>query len=1018
MSENKITFPVKLASNNPQSFGIVDAMEVSGHRSVETLSELYAISDPVLSILKDGSDAIGQEWFVVSEDCKYRLDNWGNRRSVAGWTKLPKQEFVNTKQSISEKDQPNGYAGLDSNGKLPIEKIYGATATVVDVATYESLPATGLSGVIYYVSNTGAQYKWSGSSYIEITDGEDNAKKNETSIFDCSNGTSTKYYSSLSDAINVVPPAYRTSNRIISYLSTENSTTSAVNYQYYGIDSTTWTDLTKWKRIPNQTDLEEIRSDLNENTEELENNSKITNRIITDNLTPNSSYDSSILTRNGFISSIDGSFIGNQSYRTSEKIKVIEGSILEFSFTVSPAVLGVSCFDENDVLLSNLCIQGTSSLKKGIIIFDSEVDYILLCNNYETLSDFSAKIYLNPSVTSSDEQIFALKKSVDKKTLYSSSILTRNGFISSIDGSFIGNQSYKTSGKIYTNPSDLIEITFSASPAVLGISCFDKNDVLLSNSVIVGTSSIVTKKILFPKDGGYFYATNDSSADFSLSVYQNESSVDERLSVVASEISNDYLSFDALSLAGFIGLDGLRIGNQYYKLSPFLAVNTGDVFEVMSLASAAVSIIAGYADSNEQSFVTGSNIVGGGSITTNKYTVSGSVKYLRVCGSLDDTENFYLKKVHSLKDVVIDSSEKVDLVIKEYSNPLKPILSLSDFTQNTWTGTTTKTSVGNGIPNAMIYDVDFCEDIFEFKCKLKPTTEYFEIGIGKNSWIGAMSVTLKKDETNSTVRICNIEGNNLALIAEYILPFDLAQNKKYLLSVKKEVLQQQELTISVISEDCEDYAFKVYDLGAMSGSPLIICQTGVCECSDAHFSYPFSKNSEKILLFGDSYVHGDSLKNNKDKRYARLLAQHIGLNDVVIMGRGGESTTTVLERIYAQIDIYQAAKYAIIALGVNDFTFATYSQNMDSIISYLKGKGIIPILATIPTTLQHDILQVVPFNEYVVNSGELYFDEFAALCNTDGTWKAGLQLPDLIHPSISGHLEIFKRIKFDLAGIL
>ena len=267
MSENKITFPVKLASNNPQSFGIVDATEISGHRRVNTLSDLYAISDPVLSILKDGSDAIGQEWFVVSENCKYRLDNWGNRRSVAGWTKLPKQEFVNTKQSISEKDQPNGYAGLDSNGKLPIEKTYGATATVVDVATYESLPVTGSSSVIYYVSNTGAQYKWSGSAYIDITDGVDNAKKNETSIFDCSNGTSTKYYTSLSAAINVVPAAYRTSNRIISYLSTENSTTSAVNYQYHGIDSTTWNDLTKWERIPNQADLADIRSDLNETIE-------------------------------------------------------------------------------------------------------------------------------------------------------------------------------------------------------------------------------------------------------------------------------------------------------------------------------------------------------------------------------------------------------------------------------------------------------------------------------------------------------------------------------------------------------------------------------------------------------------------------------------------------------------------------------------------------------------------------------------------------------------------------------
>jgi len=121
MSENKIKFPVKLASNNPQSFGIVNATEISGHRSVATLYDLYSISDPILSILKDGSDAIGQEWFVSSENCKYRLDNWENRKTAAGWTKLPRQESASTggeynnealKEMFLRKDIPNSAAEL------------------------------------------------------------------------------------------------------------------------------------------------------------------------------------------------------------------------------------------------------------------------------------------------------------------------------------------------------------------------------------------------------------------------------------------------------------------------------------------------------------------------------------------------------------------------------------------------------------------------------------------------------------------------------------------------------------------------------------------------------------------------------------------------------------------------------------------------------------------------------------------------------------------------------------------
>ena len=171
------------------------------------------------------------------------------------------KENIDLKENTSNKGQPNGYAPLDSVGKVPLEITYGATSSVVEVATYSAIPTTGQDGIIYYALDTSAQYKWSGSAYVDITDGADNAKKNETSIFDCSNGTSTKYYSSLLEAINVVPPVYRTSNRIISYLSTENSPTSAVNYQYHGIDIATWADLTKWERIPNQTDLAEIRSE-------------------------------------------------------------------------------------------------------------------------------------------------------------------------------------------------------------------------------------------------------------------------------------------------------------------------------------------------------------------------------------------------------------------------------------------------------------------------------------------------------------------------------------------------------------------------------------------------------------------------------------------------------------------------------------------------------------------------------------------------------------------------------------
>ena len=83
-------YPAQLQSANLNEFGIVYADEVQGHKTVATLSALYAITDPILSksVVNTGNDAIGQEWYVISEGCYYRLDNWANRHAASGWTKL------------------------------------------------------------------------------------------------------------------------------------------------------------------------------------------------------------------------------------------------------------------------------------------------------------------------------------------------------------------------------------------------------------------------------------------------------------------------------------------------------------------------------------------------------------------------------------------------------------------------------------------------------------------------------------------------------------------------------------------------------------------------------------------------------------------------------------------------------------------------------------------------------------------------------------------------------------------
>lgn len=75
------------ANTSDTGFAIVKATEVGGHRSVNTLSELYALSTPILSISGDNTnnDAIGQLWYVASEGKHYQLVDWANRKKANGW---------------------------------------------------------------------------------------------------------------------------------------------------------------------------------------------------------------------------------------------------------------------------------------------------------------------------------------------------------------------------------------------------------------------------------------------------------------------------------------------------------------------------------------------------------------------------------------------------------------------------------------------------------------------------------------------------------------------------------------------------------------------------------------------------------------------------------------------------------------------------------------------------------------------------------------------------------------------
>jgi hypothetical protein len=73
-----------------------------------------------------------------------------------------------TAENVANKNQPNGYAGLNSSGFIPSALIVGTSDIIVEVATYSALPTIGSANTIYVTIDTLKQYRWGGTAYAQI----------------------------------------------------------------------------------------------------------------------------------------------------------------------------------------------------------------------------------------------------------------------------------------------------------------------------------------------------------------------------------------------------------------------------------------------------------------------------------------------------------------------------------------------------------------------------------------------------------------------------------------------------------------------------------------------------------------------------------------------------------------------------------------------------------------------------------------------------------------------------------
>lgn len=128
---------------NPKVSGETVERELSNEPDNATKSDVW---DAIKTFVQRKADAVSGALTSAINGVKQSLD-----------------EFIATK------GKANGFASLDSSGQVPASQLPSYVDDVLEYASRSAFPASGEKGKIYVALDTNKSYRWSGTTYIELS---------------------------------------------------------------------------------------------------------------------------------------------------------------------------------------------------------------------------------------------------------------------------------------------------------------------------------------------------------------------------------------------------------------------------------------------------------------------------------------------------------------------------------------------------------------------------------------------------------------------------------------------------------------------------------------------------------------------------------------------------------------------------------------------------------------------------------------------------------------------------------
>lgn len=171
-----IDYPARVQSGNINATAVAKATELAGFRQVNKLTDLYAISDFVLSDSGDNTnnDALMQQWWVQEQGKFYSLINWDDRKQASGWYAVKSISSGSTENrpanpeigdiyfdtTLGKVVYWDGTKWVDASGKTPVNS-YGTTDQRPTLTDKDA-------GYIYFDTTVNRPVFWNGNTWIDL----------------------------------------------------------------------------------------------------------------------------------------------------------------------------------------------------------------------------------------------------------------------------------------------------------------------------------------------------------------------------------------------------------------------------------------------------------------------------------------------------------------------------------------------------------------------------------------------------------------------------------------------------------------------------------------------------------------------------------------------------------------------------------------------------------------------------------------------------------------------------------